>query len=150
VHHHFHEYLISFSFANSCLRLYAFSLFSMIIDEVSLFSTLMFSMMSLLCFIVVFYDFISNIMDACGVGLSSRFGSSRKVVSGCFMSIFYVYGRYVTYFLQFFCLLQVTHTDCFGVICWQSSFWFLYTAYIAILFTFVYSNPPWAQTSTFR
>ena len=146
MHHHFHEYLI-FSVLLSHAYDCTFSLFSMIIDEVSLFSTLMFSMMSLLCFIVVFYDFISNIMDACGVGLSSRFGSSRKVVSGCFM----IFSMSMAVMLLTFSVFLLVTSNSYRLF-WghMLAIFFLVSLYClhAILFTFVYSNPPWAQTST--
>jgi hypothetical protein len=86
-------------------------------------------------------------MDACGVGLSSRFGSSRKVVSGCFM----IFSMSMAVMLLTFSVFLLVTSNSYRLF-WghMLAIFFLVSLYClhAILFTFVYSNPPWAQTST--
>lgn len=74
MHHLVHQYLISLillTHAYDCML----HLFSMILDVVSLFSSSL-MLMNLVSFITVFDAFIRSIRVACGVGLSSLFGSS--------------------------------------------------------------------------
>ena len=86
MHHLVHRYLISLilpTHAYGCML----HLFSMIPDAVSLFSSCLL-LMSLVSFTTVFDVFIRSIKVACGVGLSSLFGSSMIVSISLFLSFF--------------------------------------------------------------